>query len=162
MSDTDLITAGDSAPQTESPSAVPADVPPARESKPEAESQVASGADAGSAGETGLSAMVLPELRALANRVGVKGTSGMRKSELITAIRDRQHGVVADRAAREGFEQLEGRPPCRGRLDNPLAMGLELGGQDRPVPGQGDSGGNPRLQHLQLGLQVLGQGVEES
>jgi transcription termination factor Rho len=36
--------------------------------------------------------MVLPELRALANRVGVKGTSGMRKGELITAIRDTQNG----------------------------------------------------------------------
>ncbi|WP_409437675.1 transcription termination factor Rho [Mycobacterium sp. SMC-14] len=32
--------------------------------------------------------MVLPELRALANRVGVKGSSGMRKSELIAAIRE--------------------------------------------------------------------------
>ena len=35
-----------------------------------------------------LSSMVLPELRALANRVGVKGSSGMRKSELIAAIRE--------------------------------------------------------------------------
>ncbi|MDP7705373.1 transcription termination factor Rho [Mycobacterium sp. TY815] len=33
-----------------------------------------------------LATMVLPELRALANRAGVKGTSGMRKSELIAAI----------------------------------------------------------------------------
>ena len=32
--------------------------------------------------------MVLPELRALANSVGVKGASGMRKSELIAAIRE--------------------------------------------------------------------------
>jgi transcription termination factor Rho len=36
--------------------------------------------------------MVLPELRALANRVGVKGTSGMRKNELIAAIREIQGG----------------------------------------------------------------------
>jgi transcription termination factor Rho len=35
-----------------------------------------------------LSTMVLPELRALANQAGVKGTSGMRKSELIAAIRE--------------------------------------------------------------------------
>ncbi|RUP05510.1 MAG: transcription termination factor Rho [Mycobacterium sp.] len=35
---------------------------------------------------TSLATMVLPELRALANRAGVKGTSGMRKSELIAAI----------------------------------------------------------------------------
>ncbi|WP_067975163.1 transcription termination factor Rho [Mycolicibacter icosiumassiliensis] len=38
--------------------------------------------------DSSLSAMVLPELRALANRVGVKGSSGMRKSELIAAIRE--------------------------------------------------------------------------
>ena len=105
MSDTDLITAGDSAPHTESPSAVTADIPPAGESKPAAESQLATGADAGSAGETGLSAMVLPELRALANRVGVKGTSGMRKSELITAIRDRQNG--GNGAAHNGDDRGE-------------------------------------------------------
>jgi transcription termination factor Rho len=36
--------------------------------------------------------MVLPELRALANRAGVKGTSGMRKSELIAAIRESRKG----------------------------------------------------------------------
>ncbi|MBV9088811.1 MAG: transcription termination factor Rho [Mycobacteriaceae bacterium] len=34
--------------------------------------------------------MVLPELRALANKVGVKGASGMRKNELIAAIRERR------------------------------------------------------------------------
>jgi transcription termination factor Rho len=37
-----------------------------------------------------LTTMVLPELRALASRVGVRGTSGMRKSELIAAIRENQ------------------------------------------------------------------------
>jgi transcription termination factor Rho len=35
--------------------------------------------------------MVLPELRALASRVGVKGTSGMRKGDLIAAIREHQN-----------------------------------------------------------------------
>jgi transcription termination factor Rho len=34
--------------------------------------------------------MVLPELRALANQAGVKGTSGMRKNELIAAIQERR------------------------------------------------------------------------
>ena len=36
--------------------------------------------------------MVLPELRALANEVGVKGASGMRKGELIAAIREHRGG----------------------------------------------------------------------
>jgi transcription termination factor Rho len=39
-------------------------------------------------GDGPLSTMVLPELRALANRAGVKGTSGMRKNELIAAIQE--------------------------------------------------------------------------
>ena len=60
MTDTDLITA-DADTQTRSDTAVSA------------------------SGE--LSTMVLPELRALATKVGVKGTSGMRKGELIAAIR---------------------------------------------------------------------------
>ena len=46
--------------------------------------------------------MVLPELRALANRVGVKGTSGMRKGELIAAIRDTQNGGTRQRGGANG------------------------------------------------------------
>jgi transcription termination factor Rho len=42
------------------------------------------------ASDSSLSTMVLPELRALANRVGVRGASGMRKNELIAAIRGSQ------------------------------------------------------------------------
>lgn len=75
MTDTDLITAGDSAPATDAPAVAPE------------QAARTTGAATGS-----LSTMVLPELRALANQVGVKGTSGMRKSELIAAIRDAQNG----------------------------------------------------------------------
>jgi len=39
-----------------------------------------------------LATMVLPELRALASQVGVKGTSGMRKGELIAAITEIRSG----------------------------------------------------------------------
>jgi transcription termination factor Rho len=39
---------------------------------------------------TGLSAMVLPELKALASSLGISGTGGMRKSQLIAAIQERQ------------------------------------------------------------------------
>ena len=82
MTDTDLITAGDSAEQTVLLNAV------------------TSGASA-STGGSALSTMVLPELRALAGKVGVKGTSGMRKSDLIAAIRERQSGGGAEAKAPE-------------------------------------------------------------
>ncbi|MGH3722573.1 MAG: transcription termination factor Rho [Mycobacterium sp.] len=42
-----------------------------------------------------LSTMVLPELRVLASQVGVKGTSGMRKGDLIAAIREHQGALGA-------------------------------------------------------------------
>ena len=38
----------------------------------------------------GLSAMLLPQLRSLAGEMGIKGISGMRKGELIEAIRAHQ------------------------------------------------------------------------
>ncbi len=40
----------------------------------------------------GLSAMLLPELRGLAGELGIKGISGMRKGDLIDAIRAHQQG----------------------------------------------------------------------
>ena len=72
MTDTDLITAEDRTPPTESPAAVKSDSPDSADGS--------------------LATMVLPELRALANSVGVKATSGMRKNELISAIRETQNG----------------------------------------------------------------------
>ena len=93
MTETDLVTAGGSPEQAELPNTVnspqdsnpaaadaPSDVPAA---DPAPTADVTTDATKGS-----LSAMVLPELRALANSVGVKGASGMRKSELIAAIRE--------------------------------------------------------------------------
>jgi transcription termination factor Rho len=43
---------------------------------------------------TGLTAMVLPELKTLAGQLGISGTTGMRKSQLIAAIQDKQGGDV--------------------------------------------------------------------
>ena len=72
MSDTDLITAGESTDGDQLSNSVPTDAP-----------DVKTNAPVGS-----LSTLVLPELRALANQAGVKGTSGMRKNELIAAIQE--------------------------------------------------------------------------
>ncbi|GII61607.1 hypothetical protein Skr01_16920 [Sphaerisporangium krabiense] len=47
---------------------------------------------------TGLAAMVLPELQALASSLGISGTGRMRKSQLIAAIQEKQ-GVSADGAS---------------------------------------------------------------
>jgi transcription termination factor Rho len=83
VTDTDLFTAGDSAENGKQSNSVDTDTPGASD-------RSAPAAPTNSGSDGSLATMVLPELRALANRVGVKGTSGMRKSELIAAIRQTQ------------------------------------------------------------------------
>ena len=101
MTDTDLITAGGSTESAELPNTVTAErtspaEPDAPVATPAAEDASTTAASEGSAapasgGRRGsLTGMVLPELRALAKEIGVDGASGMRKSELIAAIRDRR------------------------------------------------------------------------
>ena len=109
MTETDLITAGGSGDNEQLPIAVNSDIstPAAEEasnSTPTAETaptaDVASGDRAAS-----LSTMVLPELRALAKQIGVDGASGMRKSELVAAIREHReesNGSAAKAAADSG------------------------------------------------------------
>src|SRR5882724_8566688 len=46
---------------------------------------------AGARRRAGLSGMVLAELRELAGQLGISSTTGMRKSDLITAIKQRQN-----------------------------------------------------------------------
>jgi transcription termination factor Rho len=96
VTETDLVTAGDSTENDKLSNSVTPDT--------------SAGPDAsGSAANTNLSAsdgslsnMVLPELRALANRAGVKGTSGMRKNELIAAIRESRQGQANGAPANGG------------------------------------------------------------
>ncbi|MEU6746780.1 Rho termination factor N-terminal domain-containing protein, partial [Spirillospora sp. NPDC046719] len=51
---------------------------------------------------TGLSAMVLPELKALASSLGITGVTGMRKSQLIAAIQEKQGGQGQGSAGEQG------------------------------------------------------------
>jgi transcription termination factor Rho len=89
VTDTDLVTAGDSTENDKLSNSVT----PETAGEADAHSNVSDGS---------LATMVLPELRALANRSGVKGTSGMRKSELIAAIRDTRQGGNANGASPSG------------------------------------------------------------
>ncbi|MCX2714985.1 transcription termination factor Rho [Mycolicibacterium sp. J2] len=75
MTDTDLFTTSDS------------DVTVAPSVVVETTNAPTTGATRGGRGGS-LTSMLLPDLRALAGEVGVKGTSGMRKSELISAIKE--------------------------------------------------------------------------
>jgi transcription termination factor Rho len=86
VTDTDLVTADDSTENHKLSNSVTTDSSADHDASGSATQANTSGSDGS------LSTMVLPELRALANRAGVKGTSGMRKNELIAAIRESREG----------------------------------------------------------------------
>ena len=113
MTDTDLITADGSSddvdlsnpvnsPTVEAVSQAPAEPAAA---PAQASTVVASGDR-----PTSLTAMVLPDLRALAGQLGVKGSSGMRKSELIAAIREHRGDANGAAAAAPAAEQATAEP----------------------------------------------------
>jgi len=74
-----------------------------------------SGAQTGGRGAA-LSTLRLPELQALAVELGVTGTSGMRKSDLIAAIRERRGGAARTRSPREAAAEA---PATTARDDAP-------------------------------------------
>src|SRR6185436_4905613 len=84
VSDTDLITAEGSSDGVELPNPVNSPISEAVSAAPAKATTVVASGDR----PTALTAMVLPDLRALAGQLGIKGSSGMRKSELIAAIRE--------------------------------------------------------------------------
>ena len=55
------------------------------------------------AGKTGLSSMLLPELKQMAQHMGITGASAMRKGDLVAAIADKQGGAAKQAgAAKQG------------------------------------------------------------
>jgi len=119
VTDTDLITAEDRTPPTESPAAVKSNSPDSAEGS--------------------LATMVLPELRALANSVGVKATSGMRKNELISAIRETQNGGATQSSA--GGRGQATAPDDAPRADA-AASRPESGGDDNRRPERNERRGD--------------------
>jgi transcription termination factor Rho len=101
---------------------------------------------------TGLAAMVLPELQALASSLGISGTARMRKGQLIEAIQAKQSGggstpaptatVVAAQASKR-TETVD--IPEQGRLDAPGAA-ISSGDAPSGVATQEANGGS-RPQH---------------
>ncbi|MBB5166280.1 transcription termination factor Rho [Mycobacterium sp. AZCC_0083] len=114
MTDTDLFTTDSS--DVVSPDSVNPDIsePVSADSAVAAPAPVATASRSERSGS--LTGMVLPDLRALANEVGVKGASGMRKSELIAAIRERRA---------EGNSDTNGHAPETAPADAPAAESPE-------------------------------------
>ncbi|MHA7649502.1 transcription termination factor Rho [Mycobacterium sp. ML4] len=122
MTDTDLITAGESTDADKVSHSVTSDAADV--------SDVKSNAPASS-----LATMVLPELRALANQVGVKGTSGMRKNELIAAIeqsRGQANGKSSGDAAPQ--ESAKADAPAQGDSLQQAAPAQEPPAAQTPAP----------------------------
>lgn len=117
MTDTDLVTA-DSA-ERDLPTAATTDAPgaPAVEAQTAETAPTADVASGDRARPASLTSMVLPELRALAKQIGVEGASGMRKSELIAAIRERREGNGSQAGAEDSADSAAApqTPPRRER-----------------------------------------------
>ncbi|OCB56928.1 transcription termination factor Rho [Mycobacterium malmoense] len=123
MTDTDLFTADASTDSNEVSNAVTPDTSDVKTNDVKTNARVGS-----------LSTMVLPELRALANEVGVKGTSGMRKNELIAAIKEirgQSNGTSAPAAPEDG-----GKTDTAGAetAETPAAEGEHQNGSTTEAP----------------------------
>ncbi|MGV1089502.1 MAG: Rho termination factor N-terminal domain-containing protein, partial [Mycobacterium sp.] len=95
-----------------------------------------SGADAG---DGSLATMVLPELRALASKAGVKGTSGMRKGDLIAAIRDSRSGNGGQGAAGREDRPAQSEPASAPEA---AAESATTGAKSAPEPANGNDSAN--------------------
>ncbi|MCF6387316.1 transcription termination factor Rho [Mycobacterium sp. MBM] len=137
MTDTDLFTASDSGAAAADSAAVDS-------------GKAARSARGGRSGS--LTSMLLPDLRALASEVGVKGTSGMRKGDLIAAIKERRGetngapAATAAPAAAEAAPQAAQAPAVPGDAGDAPAQGNP---QRRERRGAARQSGAPESQKVQ-------------
>jgi transcription termination factor Rho len=117
---------------------------------------------------TGLSSMLLPELKALASQLGISGASGMRKADLIAAISDRQvgGGGGGSSAAARGERAPRAERPQAAPADQAAEPAAERGGQPdaRSEGQQGDRQRGERQQgqgDRQRGDRQQGQGQSD-
>ncbi|HET9565284.1 MAG TPA: transcription termination factor Rho [Mycobacterium sp.] len=158
MTETDLVTAGGSPEPVELPNTVKSETSPAAADAPTdapaADTTPATDASADTPSGS-LSTMVLAELRALANEVGVKGASGMRKSELITAIREQRgeskkgssdaRNGTGTRSSDDATDSDSGSAPAENAADDSASSeaGEQQGQQRRERRGAGRDAGAP-------------------
>jgi transcription termination factor Rho len=106
----------------------------------------------------GLSGMVLAELRELAGQLGITGTAGLRKGDLIAAIKERQGGTSgrgsaatppkaekkaeAPKAAAGKAPAVEKAVEAPAAVDKPTQQQLDV--TDRPAEEEGGRRGNRR------------------
>lgn len=135
MTDTDLITA----PVDSDTRAGAATADPAADTGKTASRSGGSKA----AARTGLSGMVLTELRSLAGELGIKGTSGMRKGDLIAAIKERQSGGSGRAPAAPEGGDARTSPAAKDAPDaasGQMTIGSTDRAADRGTKGDADSG----------------------
>ncbi|MCQ4122628.1 transcription termination factor Rho [Rhodococcus tibetensis] len=124
MTDTDLIAAPVDAPSVDTVGAQAGDSSQASSTAPENGVVTASTKRAEARRGAGLSGMVLTELRALAGELGIKGISGMRKGDLIAAIKDRQGAASAP--VDEAAEAAPRTRASRSRREQPAQTALDV------------------------------------
>jgi transcription termination factor Rho len=112
VTDTDIITADGSKESGALPETVTPKISTTAESGAPVSAPAADEAPAAPARRGALTSMVLPELRALAKEIGVEGASGLRKSELIAAIRERREASNGTSAAKAAPAEAPAEAPA--------------------------------------------------
>ncbi|RVW05932.1 transcription termination factor Rho [Rhodococcus spongiicola] len=132
MTDTDLIATPVRESLAEAAGAGAGNPPKISEAAPHEGAVAASPKRAEARRGAGLSGMVLTELRSLAGELGIKGTSGMRKGDLIAAIKERQ-GEVASKSANTSSGAAVAAPAAdKPAADKPAADKTDSPGEQTP------------------------------